>query len=53
MAATKKGKTLRFLFNCCLYTSAVKLNIEWQIVFLAVKTNIDITIWIALLTDLY
>ena len=53
MAAIKEEKTIQFLFNCCLCTPAVKLNIEWQMALLVVKTNMDITDEIALLTALH
>ena len=53
MVAIKKEETIRFLFSSCLYTLAVKLNIEWQMAFLALKTNMSITDEIALLTALY
>lgn len=37
MAIIKKEKHIQFLFSNCLYISVIKLNIEWQIAFLAVK----------------
>lgn len=53
MAATREEEIIRFLFSCCLCTSAVKLNIEWQTALFVVKTNINITDEVTTLMALY
>ena len=53
IVATKIEKTIRFLFSCYSYIPAFKLNIEWQMAFLDVKTNMDIIDRIALFSALY
>lgn len=53
VAATKKEKTVRFLFSSYLCIPAVKLNIELEIVLLVIKTNMNIIDEIALLAALY
>lgn len=53
MAATREEETVWFLFSCCSCTLAVKLNIEWQIALLVVKTNMNIINKIASLAALY
>ncbi len=43
MAASREEETVWLMFSCCGYIPEVKLNIEWQMAFLAKKINLDIT----------
>lgn len=53
MATIKKEENTQFLFSKCLYTPIIKLNIKYQKIFLAIKTNINIMDGIVLYAILY
>ena len=53
VAAIREKETVQFLNSWCLCTPTVKVKIEWQMIFLAIKINMDIIDGIPLLVVLY
>lgn len=53
MTAIREKETVQLMFNCCICTSVVKLNIKWQMAFILIKINLDKTDSIVLLAASY
>lgn len=53
VVAIREKKIVRLLFSCHVYSSEIKLNIEWQMVIVLKKINLDMTNKITLLAVLY
>ena len=53
MAVITEEVNARLLFSSCRGTQEVKLKVEWQMVFLSKKVNMDFTDGIASLAVLY
>lgn len=53
MVAIRQAETVALMFSCYVYTSIVKLNIEWQMTLISTKIILDMIDEIISLMALY